>query len=580
MYILDKNQKRNMFLMFWVLLISAGCEMLGVSVIFPFIQMLASPEQLMEKSQIKFAADLLDIQSSRDVTLMTGCAIILVYFIKNIILTASAYLQTRYSAGLVKKLSHQLINSYMNRPYQFFVDGSSGEMIRNSTKDSSAIQGIVLNLFKFMSEALAVLCIGAYVISVDPMMAMGVLLICILCFGVIVYTVKKKVSKAGLISREASKKAHQVIIQIFYGIKDIFVRQKRKVFLDKFDKVNEQSCNASAWNTFIGLLPERIIETMCISGIIAVVLIRIMAGFDNETFLPTLAIFAVAAFRILPSISRMTGYVNGFIFQRYALTATYESIKSAREYMASRTKTSRDIEFNEQAVMFENTLEVTDLFWKYNETGDYVLKNLSLSISKGETVGIIGESGSGKSTLCDILLGLYKPQQGDVTVEGYSIFDIPHAWSKIMGYVPQTVFLSDDTIRNNIAFGEENVSDEKVWNALESASLKKYVKTLPNGLDTIVGERGIKFSGGQRQRVAIARALYFNPEILVLDEATSALDGETENAVMESIEALQGKMTLIIVAHRLTTLRSCDKIFEIVEGCALERDKNEILGEI
>lgn len=577
MYILNKEQKNRMFFMFLIILFSAGLETLGVSIILPFIQMLITPEKLMEKDIIRFLADLFGIQGARDITVLTGVAIIIVYLIKNISLSISVFLQTRYSMGLVKEISYQMMHSYMNRPYQFFVDGSSGEILRGVTGDVSAIQQVILNIFKFLSEALVVLCIGIFVIMADPVMAFGILLICAACFLGIVYALKKKMARLGILAREAGAETSNVTIQIVYGIKDIFVHQKRDTFLEKYEAANDKTFRANTWSVFVGLLPERIIETMCISGIISVVLIRIMAGVNNEEFIPTLAIFAVAAFRILPSISRITGYANGFVFQRPALAASYENIKAAREYMSLRTESNRDNELTNKELSFNDRLEISNISWKYNDKNGDVLKNLSLSVSKGEVIGIIGESGSGKSTLCDILLGLYKPQQGSVKVDGYSVFDIPYAWSKMMGYVPQMVYLLDDTIRNNVAFGGENISDENVWSALGEASLKKYVESLPDGLDTIVGERGIKFSGGQRQRIAIARALYNKPDILILDEATSALDNETESAVMEAIESLQGSITMIIIAHRLTTLKNCDRIYKIESGVAVEVDKGEVI---
>ena len=203
---------------------------------------------------------------------------------------------------------------------------------------------------------------------------------------------------------------------------------------------------------------------------------------------------------------------------------------------------------------------------------------MSLTIYKGESIGLIGSSGAGKTTISDIILGLLKPQRGSVTINDYDVFSIPNVWSKLIGYVPQSIYLLDHTIRANVAFGIEDISDEKVWCALQKASLDRFVESLPNKLDTIVGERGVKFSGGQRQRVAIARALYYEPEILILDEATAALDNETETAVLESIESLQGSVTIIIVAHRLTTIRNCDKIFEITNGVAIERTKDEVFG--
>lgn len=578
MYILNKQQKRNMFFMFFVILLGAGLETLGVSVIFPFVQMLTTPEELMQKSYIRFLMDKLNIDEVIDVTIMMGIAIIVIYIVKNIGLAVSGYLQTKYSMGLVKQISYQMMYSYMNRPYQFFVDGSSGEIMRGVTGDVGAIQQVILNIFKFLSEALVIFLVGIYVIVTDPVMALGVIFICVLCFFGIVYALKKKMARLGILAREASTEISSITIQIIYGIKDIFVRQKRDEFLKKYDEANEKNYKASTGSVFAGLLPERIIETMCISGIIVVVLIRIALGVNNDEFIPMLAIFAVAAFRILPSISRITGYASSFIFQRPALAAAYDNIRLAREYMASLISDNSGLKDKE--LCFSSEIEISNLTWKYNEGNVNILEDTHLIVKKGEAVGIIGESGSGKSTLCDIVLGLYRPQQGTVTVDGYSIFDIPYDWSRMIGYVPQMVYLLDDTIRNNVAFGEKNICDKDVWDALEQAAFKDFVEKLPNGLDTIVGERGIKFSGGQRQRIAIARALYNKPDILILDEATSALDNETEKIVMEAIESLQGSMTMLIIAHRLSTIRNCDKIYEVVDKKVKLRNKEDIYNDL
>lgn len=227
-----------------------------------------------------------------------------------------------------------------------------------------------------------------------------------------------------------------------------------------------------------------------------------------------------------------------------------------------------------------NEIKIEHITWKYPNSDKLILKDLSMEIGRGESIAFIGASGAGKTTLADIILGLYKPQEGKILVDNVDISAIPKQWSKMIGYVPQQVFLTDDTIRNNIAFGinEENIDENAIWSALEMAQLSEFIKTLSEGLDTRVGERGIKFSGGQRQRVAIARALYYNPDILVFDEATSALDNETESAVMESIDLLKGRKTLVIIAHRLSTVANCDRIYEIVDGKAVLRDKEEVLN--
>ena len=263
------------------------------------------------------------------------------------------------------------------------------------------------------------------------------------------------------------------------------------------------------------------------------------------------------------------------IFLRPAFDIAYNNIKEAKTYVSNK-ELNLDIADKSGDFEFLNEIKLDNVTWKYISGKKEVLKDLNLAIKKGQSIGIIGESGAGKSTLSDILLGLYIPQKGTVSVDGHIISEIPKTWSRMIGYVPQSVYLMDDTLRSNISFGDEDIDDNRIWNSLEKASLKEYVASLPDGLDTMVGERGIKFSGGQRQRIAIARALYHNPSILILDEATSALDNETETAVMEAIESLQGTITMIIIAHRLTTMRKCDRIIKIENGVAVDVEKTEL----
>ena len=356
----------------------------------------------------------------------------------------------------------------------------------------------------------------------------------------------------------------------------MFVFNKRDYFRDRYNEAYREKCHIATVSTFANAAPERIIEATCVCGIILIVIARLRSGVDPNTFVPQLAVFAMSAFRILPSIARVTGYTANFMYCRAAVEASYKNLKSAREYM--KAVNDRCIEDSiESDTDFNDKITVEGIDWTYENNDRQILQNLSLTINKGEAVGIIGESGAGKSTLADILLALYQPKKGKICMDGMDIFEIPNLWCKCVSYVPQTVFILDDTIRANVAFGDYEADDDRIWKALEKANIAEYVKSLPEGLDTLVGERGIKFSGGQRQRLAIARSLYRNPAILILDEATSALDIDTENAVMEAINALQGSITMIIIAHRLTTIAKCDKIFEVCDGIAVERKKEDII---
>jgi ABC-type multidrug transport system fused ATPase/permease subunit len=377
--------------------------------------------------------------------------------------------------------------------------------------------------------------------------------------------------------------------QSIHGIKEIKVKDRKDTFIDEYKCESEKERKSYVVQGFLSACPERIVEGVCISGFMLIVCVRILIGTDMNSFIPSLGAFAMGAFRILPSFAKLSNRINGIVYFMPCIQNCYDNVMEAERIDAEEIIRDTDAQKivsqhgkTVDKVRFENSLKLKNIEWKYPDAEKKVLDGLNLIIRKGEAIALIGASGAGKTTLADMIMGLYEPQNGTIEMDGIDIYSIPHEWANIIGYVPQMVFLIDDTVRKNVAFGirAEDISDEKIWEALEKAQLKDFVENLPKGLDTIVGERGIKFSGGQRQRIAIARALYDDPEILILDEATAALDNETETAVMEAVESLRGRITMIIVAHRLTTIRNCDTIYEVKDGHSIERDKAEVLGTI
>ncbi len=575
LYILNKRQRLAMVGMTFIILIGSLFELLGVSAMLPFIQALMTPEELMNKPYISFFLSPLGVTDPKIAIYYVGGGIILVYLVKNIYLLFSGYMQTRYNIKFLRSISTQMFRAYMARPYEYFAQTNSAEITQGVVIDPSGVETIVETLFKFIAETLTVILLAAYLIYTDPAMAAGLLLIGAFCVIVITLSFKKTISRYSVDERNANLAIKKSVLEASNGVKDVFVFNKREYFLNQFDHSYDSKEKANIGYKFIGLCPERLIESLCVGGILLTVLLRIRSGVDVATFVPELAVFAVAAFRLLPCISRISGYIATFLFARPSLNATYENIKAAREYMAAQDEI---VDESVEKKNLEEEVRIDDITFMYSDGDENVLDGLSLTIRKGESVGLIGESGAGKSTLADILLRLYPVNKGSITVDGIDIYSIPRQWSGIISYVPQQVFLMDDTIRRNVAFGEEEIDEDRVWETLEQAHLSDFVRSLPKGLDTIVGERGVRFSGGQCQRIAIARALYRNPDIIVLDEATSALDNETEEAVMEAIDALQGDKTLIIIAHRLSTIANCDHIYEIGGGLARERSKDEVLS--
>lgn len=575
--LLTRAQKKKAIGVFLLIIIAAIFETLSVSTILPFVQALTNPEQIMNNEIIQSISSFLKLNTIREIVLVLGIAIIGVFVIKNLVLLVSSYMKVKFGTELTRDIGILIMKSYMNHPYEYFTNTNSSEILQGINGDAFNIDAIVSTLMQLVMEAMTVMMIGVYLISVDPFMAFGILTLALLCAIVIVFVLKKRMSIMGVVNRKAAAELNQVAVHISNGIKEIHVMQRRKEFLRKFEKAEYTFSKTRLQCLFAAVMPERLIETVCIGGFIGVVLLKYLTSTDITYFIASLAVFAMAAFRTLPSISRISGYLNQLIFLRPAFDIAYNNIREARTYI-DNMNLNLDIVDKSGDFEFVNEIKINHITWKYNDSQKDVLKDLDLVIKKGQSIGIIGESGAGKSTLSDILLGLYIPKKGTVAVDGHVISEIPKTWSRMIGYVPQTIYLMDDTLRANISFGDEEISDERIWGALEKASLKEYVESLPNRLDTMIGERGIKFSGGQRQRVAIARALYHNPSILILDEATSALDNETENTVMEAIESLQGTITMIIIAHRLTTIHNCDRIIKIENGVAVDVDKSELFA--
>lgn len=580
--VLSKEQKRKSLGTFIAIIIASFLELLGVTIIVPFITAVMKPDIFLNNRFILLTMNFLGIDEvdSAEILIAFGSLLILIYIAKNVGLLYSRYIQNTYQASLQKDISVMMMKSYLNHPYEYFVNTNSAEIMRGVEGDVTGFIEVINVLFTCLAESITVILIIGFVLTTDFLTSIGLIIVAFLCVIIIIFGCKNVMARIGNRNRQTLALKTKCAYQTVNGIKEIFVMQRKNFFLKEYEAACEEYSAVRKIYSLVISIPERIIETMVVCGIVAIVSIRILQGYAAEAYIPQLAALAIACFRLLPSLGKLTGGVSQMIYNKPCLDAVYNNIEDAREYICKNTILSDStLEKNTIQLSFENEISINDISWRYINGDRNVLENSSLKIYKGESVALIGESGAGKSTLADIIMGLLHPQCGSVLVDGESIEANYFQWAKMVGYVPQSVYLIDDTIRNNVAFGipQDEIQDDAVWAALRQTRLEEYVSTLPHGLDTIVGERGIKFSGGQRQRIAIARTMYYDPEILVLDEATSALDDETEKAVMESIDSLQGKKTLIIIAHRLSTIQKCDKIYEVIDGKIIERNKSDVL---
>lgn len=573
-YIFNRKQKIEAFLLLIMTVIGAGLELLGVSAILPLVDVILNPTVLDSEGIYTTIAGYLGITSHRAFCIFLCLAMILIYLIKNAYLVVQTYAQVAFSANNRYQMTCRMFRAYIHQEYLFHTNHNVADIQRNIVTDIERSFQLVLSGLMLMTEFVTILVLSIFLVYLDIMTAVIMAGFVGILFVVFAKTVKKIQSRLSQAQRNASAKKTKVLLESFAGIKDIQVMDKEAFFCKEFECAYGRENKATRRTEFLTRSPKYVMETIIMVAMLSVVAIRLAMHADINEFLSVLSVYAIAAVRLLPSANRLIEYMNNISSRKAYIDGLYDSMHLVIEYEAGKTAP-----LEEEELSFAKEIRVDNLSYWYPEAKEDLLDHVSLRIAKNESVAFIGGSGAGKTTLADILLGLLPPRTGAVLVDGCDIHENIHGWHGMIGYVPQTIYLTDDTIRNNVAFGipAQLDQDDAVWKALERAQLTDFVKSLPDGLDTIVGDRGVRLSGGQRQRIGIARALYHNPQVLILDEATSALDNDTEKAIMEAIENLKGKTTLIIIAHRLTTIRNCDRVFEVRNKGILERDKREVL---
>ena len=577
-YVFTSRQKRLFFVVMLVSFIGSIWELLGVTAILPFIEAVMTPDNLGNKWYFVAISDLFHPDDNLELLTILGVFIVIIYVVKNIYLMFSSYVQTWYSTNIQRDLSIRLNRIYIRSSYLFHLGINSSILIRSINHDVGGVFCVCFYAFRGIAEVFTVVAVSAYIVFLDPILSISLVGLLGVCMMALVFGLRKLIKRFGQTAQRTESDMFKYLSQTYNGIKEIMVMKRQNHFAKSFDKSCVENASVLKRNTFLNNVSQYIYEMVCIGGLIIVVVIRLHMESDIAFYVTRLAIVAVAAFRLFPSVGRLTTNINAVMYNKPRLDAVYDMMKTAKqEEMYQLNIASEEKQEKNEELVFDNELKIDNITWKYPTGTAPVLKELNMSIKKGQSVAFVGPSGAGKTTLADVILGLLKPQEGHVLLDGKDVYDNLWSWSKIVGYVPQSVFLTDDSVRNNVAFGidADQIDEEKVWQALREAQLEEFVKGLPEGLDTFVGEGGTLISGGQRQLIAIARALYQNPMILVLDEATSALDNETEAAVMDAIDSLHGSKTMIIVAHRLSTIQNCDVIYEINNGVAHLRDSIE-----
>lgn len=566
--VFEKKQKRKIAYLSFVLLLDAFVELIGISAILPFIQAMLQPDELVKNVYIHEIMKRFHINNDQLFIIIAVC-IMIVYVLKNCFLMYMYSLQYRFSCYGKRDLSNRFMKCYLRQDYSYHIMHNSAEMMRDISQDVEMFYNTVLNYLQLYTELVVALIIVIFLIFTDVVISMGVAIALSFMIFFFVGKYKKTLIRYGEDRRYYQYKMTQYMQQGFGGIKEIKISNQEDFFLDSYEEANKKYANSYCWNLILNILPKPVMEALCVVGIMIVVCVKIVMQTNRIEFISTLAVFAVAAFKLLPSVNKISAYISNIYYHGVVIPAIVENVRNIEKQEKELNNMHINGEF-----LFKEAIELKHVSFCYPGIDKNVFSDVSLTIHKNESVAFIGPSGSGKTTIIDVILGLLVPQSGEVLVDSVPISNNLILWRKKIGYIPQTIYMLDDSIRNNVVFGypvEEG--DEAIWEALEDAQIKEFVKNLPDGLDTMIGESGVRLSGGQRQRIGIARALYKKPEVLVLDEATSALDVETEKAVMESVDYLHGKLTLVVIAHRLSTIENCDTIFEVKDGYVTQNSK-------
>ena len=565
-FILSKKQKLELAWMIVLITIGSALELAGVSAVLPVMNSILSPDVLLSNKHCAHIYKMLNMTSSKQFVLFLIGVLIVVYIVKNAYLIFMYNRQYKFVYTNLHKLSDQMMDCYLHQTYLFHVSKTSSELLRNINVDAANFYGVIQSCIQLATELMVCFVLVVYLLIQDKTITFAILgLMAILIFGFMkIY--KKSLMKLGQRSRHYYVAVNKWIQQGFGGIKEIKVLNKEDFFYDQFDKAYEGHADTEYKYHTLMSVPKPVIEVICICGMLGVVAIKMSMGTDLTYFIPIMSIFVVAAFRMMPSFNRITEYMGNIMYQKASVDAVYNDLKEIE-----KLNEHHEAKGSVESIPFKKAIRIEDVSFSYPNNDKIVLNHLSLDIKKNTSVAFIGQSGAGKTTLADIILGILEPIEGHVYLDDKDVFKNLDSWHSKIGYIPQNIYLLDDTIARNITFGiaDKDINSDRLEYAVKRAQLKDMIDELKDGLDTEIGEGGIRLSGGQRQRIGIARALYNEPEILILDEATSALDNDTEKAVMEAIDSLHGEMTLIIIAHRLSTIKNCDYIYEVKDGNAV-----------
>ncbi|MCM1261792.1 MAG: ABC transporter ATP-binding protein/permease [Butyrivibrio sp.] len=564
-----------MALLVIIMLIGAALETLGVAMIIPVMNVVLEENAVEKHKYLQVISRIFSINDERSLTIFIMTAMVVIFAVKNIYLFFQQKVQLKFVYTNQFATSRRMMINFMQRPYEYYLNADTAVIQRNITSDVNNMYGLILSLLQLVSESIVFVCLVTVSILKDVWMTITVSSLLIVVLLIIKCILKPIMRRAGEENQEYYSGLFKWIEQSVMGIKEIKIAGKENYFINEYAKCGNGYVSAVQRYNLYNATPRLLIETVAMTGMILYMMLQLIRGVGVLEIIPQIGLLAVVATRLIPCANRINNHLTSIAyFEPFFMGVSdnlQEEIRDENVDYNAETY-SKKIEVNKLEI--KDKIELKNITYKYPNTETLIFDNADMEIPIGKSIGIVGTTGSGKTTVVDILLGLLRLQNGEILADGMDVMEHYQEWLKNIGYIPQMIFMIDSTIRNNVAFGyaDEDIDDDKVWEALKEAQLDEFVRGLPEGLDTCIGERGIRISGGQRQRISIARALFEDPEVLILDEATSALDNDTEAAIMESINRLHGRKTLIIIAHRLQTIEKCDIVYR-VEGGKVRRER-------
>ncbi|QXD16215.1 ABC transporter ATP-binding protein/permease [Rhodocaloribacter litoris] len=548
-----------------MMILGAFLDVVGIGAVPAFVATLAVPEKVMAIPAAASILEALDITTGRELVLWGAGLLIVVFLFKNLYLYGVYYLQVQVTEFHRVRLADRLFRAYLRAPWEFHLNRNTAELLRNITTETKEIMTGVINplLTLTMAGMMTLFTVVLLLVTTPGIAVVGIALVGGASWGFL-RIFKHRLQHYGIEAKHERKEVIKAVTQGLSALVDMRVLGRERYFEQVFHRSVANFARVMRLHQVIRQASPNVLEMVAVVGLLGIVMVLVLVGTDAASLVPMLALYGAAIVRLRQSIGQMVGSISQIQFSGAAIPHIVEDLQRLEGPSWKRQKKQPP----PPPLAFERVIRVEDVTYTYPDAGRPALHGVTLEVRKGESVAFVGSTGSGKSTLVNVILGLLRPQQGRVTVDGVDIHDNLRGWLDHVGYVPQVIVLLDDTLRRNVAFGipDGEIDDAKVWAALEAAQLADFVRSLPEGLDTVTGERGVRLSGGQRQRVGLARALYHNPDVLVLDEATAALDNQTERRVMETIESLKRDRTVLMIAHRLSTVQRCDRLYFLKDG--------------